>query len=491
MHAKAFDNEGYLPPDRALPSKRPGSLHSQFRRRDAERVLLRERNRLAADARACRSSLRQVEIQTLLHLPSPGVHDWRDTRRSYTDVRDAVRNRASLISEFKADARTRADLLRITAEMRVTRSGIETTDGRHIRVYVRPVAASVGHLYQAKLHYLLSPRADMVQEWGLFEENCDYPLLYFGFTLTDPRIITNLPQVGQPPLTLARAVSIVNLPKNAFSYAIAQVSNKLRGADENFSGFVTAVNPYLGFTAASVLAGGFLPVATRPVAYWYNEHGSFTTRRFRSEASDRSRRRMPPNIQFFRGVEGSRLGPAKGGDLWDLPRVTSPTATRETNSSSFRTEVEEVATAERKRAAQHWTDRTKHPDFIGRSPHDGSAGQCGVTSVHVARALIHRIPGIEIRYCYGDLVSTDESIKGIHRHCWLRASVPGTELVVDCTPDQQGGIPDKEILVSTDEELQRLGLRYMARTVRTVDALVSDRVWPRYLTLADSLMAEV
>lgn len=109
----------------------------------------------------------------------------------------------------------------------------------------------------------------------------------------------------------------------------------------------------------------------------------------------------------------------------------------------------------------------------------------------MARALIRRIPGVEIRYCYGDLVSPTGSIQGIYRHCWLRASFAGTELVVDCTPDQQGGVPDREVLVLTDEELCRLILRYVARTERTVDALVSDRVWPRYLTLADSLMAEV
>ena len=167
--SKAFDNDGYLPPDRALPSQRPPNLHARFRRADAERVLVAERTRMGADARGCRSSLRQLEIQTLLHLPSPGVGDWRNARGSYAEVRDAVRHRASLISEFRADVRTRADLLRISAEMRVTRSGIETTDGRHIPVQVRPVMASTGYLYQAKLHYLLSPRADMVQEWGLLK----------------------------------------------------------------------------------------------------------------------------------------------------------------------------------------------------------------------------------------------------------------------------------------------------------------------------------
>lgn len=488
---KAFDNERYLPPDCALPSQRPVSLFRQFRKPYAERVLVREQSQLIADANDCRSSLRQVEIQTLLHLPSPEVRDWRDTRRSYLEVRDAVRHRALLISEFKASTLTRADLLRVTAEMRVTRSGIETADGRCKPVDVRPVAPSTGHLYQKRLHYLLSPRADLVHEWGLFEEDCDYPLLYFGFALTDPRILTGLPNLRVPPLTLARAVSIVNLPKNAFSYTIAQVANHLRSGEGAFSGFVTAVNPYLGFTAASVLAGGFRPIATRPVAYWYNERGSFTTRRFRTEKSKRSRRRMPPNIQFFRGVERVKSQPSTGNQLWELPLVPPSVEVGKLSPREFRIIVEEVASAERKRAARHWSDRTKHPDFIGRSPRRGSAGQCGVTSVHVARALIHRIPGVEISYCYGDLVSSTDSVKGIYRHCWLRASMSGVEFVVDCTPDQEGGVPDRDMLVLTDDELRRLGLRYVARTVRTVDALVSDRVWPRYLTLADSLMKEV
>lgn len=120
---KIFDNETYLPPDRALPSRRPAALLSRFRRRDAERVLVKEQDQLRTDASACGSSLRQVEIQTLLHLPSLDIGDWADSRRSYLEVRDAVRHRTSLISEFRTTTLTRADLLGVTAEMRVTRSG--------------------------------------------------------------------------------------------------------------------------------------------------------------------------------------------------------------------------------------------------------------------------------------------------------------------------------------------------------------------------------
>src|SRR5699024_7144004 len=132
----------------------------------------------------------------LLHLPSPAVSDWRNTRQSYLEVRDAVRKRASVMSEFRSETFSKADLLRVSAEMRMTRTGIETADGRRNGVHVRPVTASIGHLYQAKLHYLLSPRADMVQEWGLFEDDCDYPLLYFGFTSTDHRVLSNLSYSG-------------------------------------------------------------------------------------------------------------------------------------------------------------------------------------------------------------------------------------------------------------------------------------------------------
>lgn len=394
------------------------------------------------------------------------------------------------MSEFRSETFSKADLLRVSAEMRMTRTGIETADGRRNGVHVRPVTASIGHLYQAKLHYLLSPRADMVQEWGLFEDDCDYPLLYFGFTSTDHRVLSNLSYSGDAPLTLARAVSIVDLPKNAFSYTVAQISNRIQHLNSEFSGFVTAVNPYLGFTAASVLAAGFRPVATRPVAYWYDEHGSFTTRRFRSEGASRSCRRMPPNIQFFRGADTAEKQ-LFGKDLFrDLPDTKSSAPIFRYCPNEFRAIVEEVASGERQRVAHHWSNRTRHPDFIGRLPIGGSAGQCGVTSVHVARVLTQRLPGASISYCYGDLVSSTDSITGIHRHCWLRVTSLGIDLVVDCTPDQPGGIPERQVLVMTDEELLQLGLSYIARTVRTVDALVSDRVWPRYLTLADSLMGE-
>jgi len=490
---KLPDSQKSLPPDPTHSSQQPASLirknlFQKYQYADAKNVLTKEREQLETDAKACRSSLRELEIQTLLHLPLLKRENWQDTRASYRQVRDAVKQRASLISQFRTNTLASADLVNITPEMQVTRSGIKTIDDRHIKIDVKAVTASIGHLYQAKLHYLLSPRADIVYEWGLFEENCEYPLLYLGFTLTDPRILASLGNLNPPPLTLARAGSIVDLPRNAFSYTIAQVANKLREKEGKISGFVTAVNPYLGFTAASVCAGGFQCFATRPVNYWYDEYGSFTTRRFRTERSRLSTQLMPPNIQFFRKAGKSTSFPALNMQHQkELPPVPSTASINTLSPHEFRSIVEEVAFSERKKVAQHWTERTKHPDFIGRSPQSESAGQCGVTSVHVARALIRRIPGIKISYCYGDLLSSTDSIKGIHRHCWLLASMSGVKLVVDCTPDQEGGIPGREVLVLTDDELQHLGLSYEARTERTVDALVHDRVWPRYLKLADSI----
>lgn len=461
---------------------------SQFRLKDAERVLLKEKKRLCKDAEACGSTERQLKIQTLLHLPSPDVQNWNNTRQSYAAVRDAVRHRASLISGFKKEAVEKADLVGLTPRMKVRGAEIQLSDGRRIQADVRRVPPSIGHYYQSKLHYMLSPRADLVCEWGLFEEYCSYPLLYLGFAETDPRILRDLSYPRKPPLTLARAVSIVDLPWNAFSYTLAQVARQMRHPLEGVSGFVTAVNPYLGFTAASVMAAGFTPIATRPVAYWYNEYGSFTTRRCRTENSRRSSRQMPDNIQFYRPAGRWKQVDVSEKGVWHMSRVPGEVSVGELSSSEFRKSVERIAELERKRVVPHWGKGTKHPDFIGRSSDTSSAGQCGVTSVHVARRILHQIPGAMISYCYGDLLSSTERIKGIHRHCWLRVEMSGLELVVDCTPDQEGGIPGREVLVLTDEELGALGLIYEAKTVTTVDALVFDPVWPRYLKLADSLL---
>lgn len=116
------------------------------------------------------------------------------------------------------------------------------------------------------------------------------------------------------------------------------------------------------------------------------------------------------------------------------------------------------------------------------------AGQCGVTSVWLARKLRSDF-GIEAMYCYGKLEFAGAYPESVDRHCWLEVtSISGATTVIDLTADQAVGFTEP-IIVAEEDSLRARGIYYRARIKKPLDVLPDDAVWTRYLVLADSMIA--
>lgn len=141
----------------------------------------------------------------------------------------------------------------------------------------------------------------------------------------------------------------------------------------------------------------------------------------------------------------------------------------------------------RQRLEAAWSLSTAHPSYA-REPLS-SKGQCGVSSVWLARQL--RLREIESTYCYGRLSFDNPSISSVDHHCWIEigSSSDATRQVIDLTCDQADGFEEK-VIYRRHDELARVGIRYEPVTRLAVDDLPDDRVWSRYTRLEESMLAK-
>jgi hypothetical protein len=116
-----------------------------------------------------------------------------------------------------------------------------------------------------------------------------------------------------------------------------------------------------------------------------------------------------------------------------------------------------------------------------------SRGQCGVSSVWLARELadvFHVMP----TYCYGDLLFPDGSGEPVTHHCWVEVgdeNNPG-RTVIDLTSDQVDPSRDGVVCGSHDELLAG-GMNYEAHSRLGLEDVERDRVWHRFVLLDDAI----
>ena len=91
------------------------------------------------------------------------------------------------------------------------------------------------------------------------------------------------------------------LPANLMSLMTKHVIRELRRRTRARV-MLTAYNPLLGFCGAVYRASGFVPFATAPVAYGYDERDRYTTRRVGNSVR-LSELNTPPNILMARGLD--------------------------------------------------------------------------------------------------------------------------------------------------------------------------------------------
>lgn len=140
-------------------------------------------------------------------------------------------------------------------------------DGSSVGVNFDLVPPGHGYLYQSKLHYMLSPRADTMVEVGCYLQGASHPVTYLAFSVCDrPGIVQALRLQGIPAergnlLILTRALGLSGAVRNLMSFTVGQAVKSLRAMGCKF--IVTAFNPLLGFTGSALHATNFTPSRPR------------------------------------------------------------------------------------------------------------------------------------------------------------------------------------------------------------------------------------
>ncbi|MBQ1090138.1 hypothetical protein [Streptomyces sp. B93] len=448
------------------------------------------RELVAADADLCEISPRDFDIQLRLYAPSvlSAGHPGHSLETLYDALRRQLIVRCSRIAAYTHDADLMANTSLLIGGGEARRDfTVRRPDGSSVRVSFDQVPADIGHLYQSKLHYLLSPRADTLVEVGCYLQGASHPITYLGFSACDrPGIIEALRRHDVPAersnlLVLTRALGLSDTARNLMSFTIGQAVRYVR--DIGCKYIVTAFNPLLGFTGSALHASNFTPFATAPVAYFYDTLGNYRTRR--QSASDKRAERRAGNYRNLLVALGTDSTTRREiRKVKTLEHLAEPTAQKPTPSGARPSLALADLWRYRSRLEAAWSVRTTHPSYA-REPLS-SKGQCGVSSVWLARRL--RQQQIEATYCYGRLRFDDPGISSVDHHCWIEigaASDPSRQ-VVDLTVDQADGYEEKVICRRFDE-LSRDGIHYEPTTRLSVDDLPKDRVWSRYTRLEESM----
>lgn len=176
---------------------------------------------------------------------------------------------------------------------------------------VDEVDPAIGLAIQDDMHYIHSSRDDTLLHAGLFIVGQDAPIAYAAFSDLDRAYLESaLRASGAIPegdngriAVMTRAFGYNPLPKNAMSKLFDFATRKMSAAGYNY--VITALNPLLGFKGSIFSGSSFIPFATSPMRYWYNEDGSYMNRRKASQPAPQ-RLDTPPIIWLVRGLDSRR-----------------------------------------------------------------------------------------------------------------------------------------------------------------------------------------
>lgn len=442
---------------------------------------------------------RTFETQIRLHWPSvpPKLVAVEHHAEAYETIRSVALVRAAGIRQELDQTELLANSSLLLPKDYVVKKDLtlESDDGSRLELSFRRVLPSVGHVYQSRLHYLRSARGDTYLHFGLFLPGAVYPLTYVALSvcdrpyMSDGLLASQLQCDRKDCLVITRMYGLPGAPQNLMSVTLKHVIRVLRWTSMARL-VLTAYNPLLGFTGAAFRASGFRPFAIAPVSYQYTRFGEFTTRR-RARYSARPGHSSPPNVLTVRGVDKSiqreirdqlRLTEISMNDY-----VTRASKGRKLRSLPSDDWMRQLLTY-RQILEDAWSRRTIHPSYLADDRSGStSRGQCGVSSVWLAREL-RRCFGVEANYCYGDLIFHDGTSKPVAHHCWVEIGegIDPTRLVVDLTCDQAESL-DQPVLCAPHDNLVKQGMEYQARTRLTLDELPADRVWHRFMALSDAV----
>jgi len=337
---------------------------------------------------------------------------------------------------------------------------------------IQEINEEIGKLIEGELHYLRSFRDDAIIRVGLFLVGYKMPICYMSFTDIDRADKVEAlnhsldPEINQNEVVeLSRVYGCGNLPKNTISFLVGASMKYLR----HYKYIITAVNINLGFTGLSILVSGFVPYAIRPVTYSYSASGFYTARRKHIRSVYHSPNKMPPNILYVREIAFSGRSERMYCKLVEIKENSEcclVESALEHEISEIRTELEKI-----------WDEKTRYhgTDLINLRP---SKGQCGVSSLHLARKLDQQ--GYKTLFCEGDVSFGKKPNASITNHCWVLLSDyrhRGKNVIIDLTADQNGY--SQKIIFKTIDELEKQDIEYIARSEKHPDDIDVEHLMTR------------
>lgn len=329
-------------------------------------------------------------------------------------------------------------------------------ESSRLKAEIKVVDEQIGLFIEDNLHYLKAARKDSVIRLGLYLTGYSWPICYMNFCSVDreDKLIAlsksiNIPIDNHVVIELARVFGCGNLPLNAVSLLIGSAAKYSR--EKNYNYMITAVNITLGFTGNSMIASRFVPYATRPVNYYYDDKNQYCTKR-KGKSTHSGIYDMPPNILYVREVSQTKGRQLKYCKLVDIYH----------NYSYNETAIEHEIYNIRQQLEGVWSDKTRYHGTIMDGNSYISKGQCGVSSLLLARLLEKR--GYEVRFCEGDALFPDDK-NSIYNHCWIKIinyNKRKEDVIIDITADQNGYY--QKILFKTETELKKLKFEYQNKS---------------------------
>lgn len=321
-----------------------------------------------------------------------------------------------------------------------------------IEAEIREVDNLTGFYLESHLHYLKAPRKDSVLRLGLYIKNFPLPICYMNFCPLDreDKLLALKKSLDEDikkakVIELSRVFGCGNLPLNTVSLLVGYASKFFR--KKNYLYMITAVNLTLGFNGNSMLASQFVPYATRPVKYYYDEQNRYCTSR-KGTVVTKSPNNMPPNILYVRRVASCKARDLKYCKLVDIYNDFSY------NETAIEHEIYDI----RQQLEGIWNEKTRYHGTIPTKNDYISKGQCGVSSLLLARILIKR--GYDVLFCEGNVKFPIES-NSIYNHCWIKVinyNKRNENVIIDITPDQNGY--KQKIIFKTEQDLKKLKIIY-------------------------------
>lgn len=177
-----------------------------------------------------------------------------------------------------------------------------------------------------RLHYIRSTRNESVANYGLFIDDAETPYASVsfsrckrGYQVDALNRTTGLNLEPEQVLSMTRAFTFNNAPKNSMSKLFHQSHNRIKQEFPDIKAIVTALNPYTGFDGGIFTGASYTPYALSPMEYWYDTDGYYVPR---SKGVYPQKTETPPIIWLAHGLDKSTAKAVEKLSIADIEHIT-------------------------------------------------------------------------------------------------------------------------------------------------------------------------